>query len=173
LRPDLDALLTGEPGRTAAQAAGRWQSAGLSAELAENMATSGEAHTLLSVVQVAQRLHLDPRRVGEVHYRLADALAIDLLDAGVDVLPRQVRWDAMARAALRDELLAAHADLTAEVLATADPDAAPDGVVSAWIAAHPTVPNRIATITQLADGTPDVARMNVGLSQVRGMLGAT
>ena len=173
LRPDLDTLLTGEPGRTAAEAAGRWQAAGLSAELAENMATAGEAHTLLSVVQVAQRLDLDPRRVGEVHYRLADALAIDLLDAGVDVLPRQVRWDAMARAALRDELLAAHADLTAEVLASADPNAAPDAVVAAWIAADPTVANRIATITQLADGTTDVARMNVGLSQVRGMLGAT
>ena len=173
LRPDLDTLLTGEPGRTASEAASRWQVAGLSAELAENMATAGEAHTLLSVVQVAQRLHLDPRRVGEVHYRLADVLAIDLLDAGVDVLPRQVRWDAMARAALRDELLAAHADLTAEVLASADPEAVPDAVVTAWVAAHPSVPNRIATITQLADGTTDVARMNVGLSQVRGMLGAT
>ncbi len=46
-------------------------------------------------------------------------------------------------------------------------------MVAAWIAAHPTVANRVATITQLADGTTDVARMNVGLSQVRGMLGAT
>jgi glutamate dehydrogenase len=45
--------------------------------------------------------------------------------------------------------------------------------VSDWIAANPAVSHRIATITQLADGTPDVARMNVGLSQVRGMLGAS
>jgi glutamate dehydrogenase len=84
-----------------------------------------------------------------------------------------VRWDAMARAALRDELLAAHADLTAEVLSSADPNAAPEEVVADWVAANPTVANRAATIAQLADGTPDVARMNVGLSQVRGMLGAT
>jgi glutamate dehydrogenase len=79
----------------------------------------------------------------------------------------------MARAALRDELLAAHADLTTEVLASADPSATPDQVVAAWIAADPSVANRVATIAQLADGTPDVARMNVGLSQVRGMLGSS
>ncbi|MGV8909220.1 MAG: NAD-glutamate dehydrogenase [Propionicimonas sp.] len=173
LRPELDRLLIGEPARVSTRLADRWRAAGLPEELADNMATSGQAHTLLSVVQVAHRLGLESHRVAEVHYRLADALAIDLLDAGVDVLPRQVRWDAMARAALRDELLAAHADLTAEVLTAADPTAAPQEVVAAWIAANPTVANRVATIGQLADGTPDVARMNVGLSQVRAMLGAT
>jgi glutamate dehydrogenase len=173
LRSQLGALLTGEPARSAAGTADRWRAAGLSAELADNMATGGQAHTLLSVVQVAHRLRLDPRRVGEVHYRLADALAIDLLNAGVDVLPRQVRWDAMARAALRDELLAAHADLTAAVLSGADPKATPEELVAAWVAADPTVSKRVATIVQLADGTSDVARMNVGLSQVRAMLDAT
>ena len=173
LRPQLGRLLTGAPALTATRTADRWLAAGLPGELAESMATSGQAHTLLSVAQVARRLHIDAGRAGEVHYRLGDALAIDLLDAGVDVLPRQGRWDAMARAALRDELLAAHADLTAEVLASADPDADPKTVVAAWIAADPTVAKRVATIGQLADGTTDVARMNVSLSQVRAMLGST
>jgi glutamate dehydrogenase len=171
LRPQLGRLVTGESARTATRTTDRWLAAGLPAELAETMATAGQAHTLLSVVQVAKRLGLAAQRVAEVHYRLADALGIDLLVAGVDVLPRQVRWDAMARAALRDELLAAHADLTTEVLAGAEPEASPEQVVASWLAADPMVANRVATIAQLADGTPDVARMNVGLSQVRAMLG--
>jgi len=122
-------------------------------------------------VEVAGRLGLAPLRVAEVHYRLAKAVGIDELIAGVDGLSRQVRWDAMARAALRDELLAAHAELTAAVFTGADPDATPEALIAAWLASQPACASRIETIHQLADGPADVARMNVGLAQVRSMLG--
>jgi glutamate dehydrogenase len=171
LRGEFGELLRGRPAVSAERARARWTEAGLPAELVANLATVGQAHTLLSVVEVAQRLDLPSLRVAAVHYRLAEATGIDELVAGVDGLPRQVRWDAMARAALRDELLAAHAELTAEVLAAADPDASADDLVAAWLAADPTRTARVATIHQLTDGSADVARMNVGLSQVRGMLG--
>lgn len=105
-----------------------------------------------------------------MHYQLADELALDLLFDGVDRLPRQVRWDAMARAALRDELLSAHAELTAKVLSAASPDAWSGSVIETWISANPGVSARVAMIRQVCDGTPDVARMNVALSQLRAML---
>ncbi len=170
LRGELGGLLSGASAEAAATAKARWIAAGLPEELAANLGTAGQAHTLLSVVEVGHRLRLPAVRVAAVHYRLAEAAGIDELVAGVDGLPRQVRWDAMARAALRDELLAAHAELTAEVLRRAGADAPPRDVVDAWLASDPTLPNRVATIHQLMDGTADVARMNVGLSQVRGML---
>ena len=109
-------------------------------------------------------------RVAEVHYRLGDALGLDLLFGGVDGLPRQVRWDAMARAALRDELLSAHTELTAKVLASADTHAMAGTVVASWVSTHPSMAARVSTIRQVCDGTPDVAKMNVGLSQLRAML---
>ncbi len=171
LRPSLARLLPSGQAAAAASAAARWRTEGVPEELIENLATAGHAHGLLSVVDVAHRLDVAAERVAEVHYRLAEALGIDLLVAGIDVLPRQVRWDAMARAALRDDLLAVHADLTATVLAAASPDAAPETVVAAWVGSDPALANRVATIRQVADGAPDVARMNVGLSQVRAMLG--
>jgi len=171
LRPELARLLTGEQAEAAQVAQARWEQAGLPGELAVTMATASQAHTLLSVVEVAGRLGLEPLPVAEVHYRLAAAVGLDELVAGVDGLPRQVRWDAMARAALRDELLAAHAELTAEVLAGADPAASPEAAIEAWLASDPTRRSRIETIHRLADGPADVARMNVGLAQVRGMLG--
>jgi glutamate dehydrogenase len=76
----------------------------------------------------------------------------------------------MARAALRDELLSAHAELTAKVLASASPSPRASAVVASWVSANPSVAARVATIRQVCDGAPDVARMNVGLSQLRAML---
>jgi glutamate dehydrogenase len=170
LRPVLASLLAGADAHAQVAHATAWIDSGVGLELAENLSTAGQAHTLLSVVQVAHRLQLPALRVAEVHYRLADALGLDLLFGGVDNLPRQVRWDAMARAALRDELLSAHAELTARVLATASPQARAGAVVASWVSANPAVAGRVATIRQVSDGPADVARMNVGLSQLRAML---
>ncbi len=170
LRPELARLLTGRQAEAARTAEERWRDAGLPDEFAMTMAMASQAHTLLCVVEVAHRLGLPAQRVAEVHYRLSDAVGIDQLVAGVDGLPRQVRWDAMARAALRDELLSAHAELTAEVLGGADPSASAEDVVGAWLASDQSLPNRVATIRQLGDGPADMARMNVGLAQVRSML---
>lgn len=170
LRAQLTGLLPSGQARAAAAAAARWQEAGVPMELIENLASAGQAHSLLSVVNVAHRLGVPPLRVAEVHYRLSEELGIELLFAGIDVLPRQVRWDAMARAALRDELLAAHAELTGAVLAAAGPRADAAQVVADWLAGDPAIARRVSMIRQIADGTPDVARMNVGLSQVRALL---
>jgi glutamate dehydrogenase len=171
LRPELSGLLTGGQAQAARTALARWQEAGLPDDLAVTIATAAQAHTLLSVVEVAHRLGLPPLRVAQVHYRLATVVGIDLLDAGVDGLPRQERWDAMARAALRDELVATHAELTAAVLAGADPEASSEEVVAGWLASEASRGVRAATIRQVADGPADVARMNVGLGQLRSLLG--
>ena len=171
LRPELLGLLSGRTAASSQAAEQRWLEAGLPEELARNLATAGHAHTLLNVVDVAHRLDCDLLRAAQVHYRVAEALGIELLSSGVDVLPRQVRWDAMARAALRDELLTAHTDLTAAVLTHADAEADAATAVQTWLDAHPGVAPRVAMIRQVSDGTPDVARMNVGLSQLRAMLG--
>ena len=173
LRPELLGLLGGRAAAASRTAEQKWLAAGVPDELAVTLATAGHAHTLLSVVEVAHRLVQDPLLAAQVHFQLADALGIELLSSGVDVLPRQVRWDAMARAALRDDLLVAHADLTAAVLAGADPEADAATVVQSWVDAHPGVAGRVAMIRQVADGTPDVARMNVGMSQLRAMLPPT
>jgi glutamate dehydrogenase len=170
LRPMLASLLAGSEAHAAVAEARNWIESGVGLELAENLSTAGQAHTLLSVVEVAHRLGMEPLRVAQVHYQLADELALDLLFDGVDRLPRQVRWDAMARAALRDELLSAHAELTAKVLSAASPDAWSGSVIETWISANPGVSARVAMIRQVCDGTPDVARMNVALSQLRAML---
>ena len=44
-------------------------------------------------------------------------------------LPRDNRWRARARAALRDDLYAIHREITSEVLRLADADTEPEGLV--------------------------------------------
>lgn len=170
LRPQLPDLLTGADREAAHRKAAAWLAAGVPDELARTLGSAGQAHTLLSIVQVAHRLGRDPLAIAQLYFAIADRLGLDLLFGGVDELPRQVRWDAMARAALRDELLAAHADLTEQLAARADPQTPATEMVSDWLAENPQSAARIELIRQVAEGTPDVARMNVGLGQVRSLL---
>ena len=51
-----------------------------------------------------------------MHFALGQRLGLDRLLARIIELPRDDRWQTMARAALRDDLHAVHAQLTAEVL---------------------------------------------------------
>ncbi|PFG16903.1 glutamate dehydrogenase (NAD) [Propionicimonas paludicola] len=170
LRPRLPELLTGADQEAAARKASAWLAAGVPEELARPLGAAGQAHTLLSIVQVGHRLGRDPLEIAELHYAISGALGLDLLFGGVDELPRQVRWDAMARAALRDELLAAHADLTEQLASRVTPGTAAEQALSAWLSETPQASARIAMIRQVAEGTPDVAKMNVGLGQVRSLL---
>ena len=170
VRSQLGRLITPRQ-RTVAEAAyERWAARGAPIDLAAEMATAAHAHFALGAVQTAQRLGLDVIRVAEVHFRLAEELGLDLLAASIDVLPRQVRWDAMARAALRDELLALHGELTADVMSRAGDRADAVGVVADWLAADADRAARAAMVRQACEGTPDLARMSVGLGAVRALM---
>ncbi len=78
----------------------------------------------------------------------------------------------MARAALRDDLHAVHATLTAQVLAATDPSLSAEDRVAAWEHEDEAVVSRAAsTLAEItADETGDLARMSVGLGVVRTML---
>ena len=85
-------------------------------------------------------------------------------------LPRDDRWQTMARASLRDDLHAVHALLTAQVLASTDEGSARGGQgVGVGGAATPSWVSRakstLGDITSEHD--TDLARMSVGLRVVR------
>jgi len=172
VRPALLDLVTSRQRQAADAAIAGWCERGAPPELAGHLATAALAHWVLPVVDIAQRLGRDPHDVARVHFRLAELLTLDRLVSSIDVLPRQVRWDAMARAVLRDELLATHGDLTAEALLGASGEATPEQVVAGWVAANPAGLARAATLAEIVDGPPDLARMSVGLGVVRGLLRA-
>ena len=131
---------------------------GVPEELAVRVAVCPPAYMILSVVETAARDDRDPMQVAKTHFEVAERLGLPLLVARILALPREDRWQTMARAALRDDLHAVHAQLTAHELA-GHPPAAKD------------VTQAVATLKEIcSDDAADLARLSVGLRVVRTLL---
>ena len=85
---------------------------GVPQELAERVAAMVPAYSTFDMVDIAAVTGRPVNEVAEVYFDLADRLQLARLRERVIRLPRDNRWNAMARAALRDDLYAAHASLT-------------------------------------------------------------
>jgi glutamate dehydrogenase len=107
-----------------------------------------------------------------VHLALGERLGLSTLVARILSLPREDRWQTMARAALRDDLHAVHAQLTAQVLSETDPETPAPARVADWEKQDEVVVTRaVGTLTEIcADEQADLARLSVGLRVVRTLL---
>jgi glutamate dehydrogenase len=139
----------------------------------EDLATRGSvlqpAYAVLSVVETAKRDGLDPVEVARVHFTLGERLGLSALVARILALPREDRWQTMARAALRDELHTVHAQLTAHVLATTEAGQPAPVRIADWEEEDEVVVSRaVSTLDEIcSDERADLARLSVGLRVVR------
>ncbi|HEY2268358.1 MAG TPA: hypothetical protein VGI96_37475, partial [Streptosporangiaceae bacterium] len=103
-------------------------------EAAERVAAMVPAYSAFDIVQVASSAGRGIEETAEVYFDLADRLQITRLRDRITALPRDDRWSTMARAALRDDLYAAHALLAADVLGASGPDgsATPEERLVSW-----------------------------------------
>jgi len=145
---------------------------GVSEELATRVAVLNPAYTLLGIVEIASREGLDPAEVARLHFALGERLGLSTLTQRILALPRDDRWQTMARGALRDDLYAVHIQLTGQVLRSTSPDDTAPARIAAWEDDDSVVVSRaVATLEEIcADDSADLARMSVGLRVVRGLL---
>jgi len=145
---------------------------GVPEDLAVKVAVLPPAYTLLNVVETAHRDGLDPVEVARLHFALGERLGLPALVSRILALPRNDRWQTMARAALRDDLHAVHAQLTAQVLATSDADQPMPVRIADWEEKDTVVVSRaVGTLDEIcADEHADLARLSVGLRVVRTLL---
>jgi glutamate dehydrogenase len=145
---------------------------GVPEELAARIAVLPPAYAVLGVVETARRDDLDPLEVARVHFALGERLGLPALIASILALPREDRWQTMARAALRDDLHGVHAQLTAQVLAETDADQPAPGRVADWEEQDEVVVSRAAgTLAEIcSEDKPDLARLSVSLRVVRSLL---
>ncbi len=134
-------------------------------ELGTAVAALPAAYAALSIVQTAARDGLDPLQVADVHFTLGQRLGLDRLLTRIIELPRDDRWQTMARAALRDDLHAVHAQLTAEVLASAGGVGSQrQGAGRARGRRRPRARrSRSRSLRSICGGRADLARVSVGL----------
>jgi glutamate dehydrogenase len=146
---------------------------GVPDDLATRVAVLDPAYSLLGVVDNALRAGLEPAEVARVHFALGERLGLPMLVRRIFALPREDRWQTMARAALRDDLYAVHSQLTAQVLEETSPDQPAAARIASWEETEQLAVSRsTATLEEICrDETADLARMSVGLRVVRTLLG--
>jgi glutamate dehydrogenase len=151
---------------------GRLTSQGVPEELATDVALLAPAYNLLGIVDTAARDDLDPVAVARVHFTLGERLGLPRLVDRIFALPREDRWQTMARAALRDDLYGVHQQLTAQVIAATPGDASAPQRVADWEDDSEQVARSAGTLDEICrDDHADLARLSVGLRVVRSLLG--
>jgi glutamate dehydrogenase len=90
-------------------------------------------------------------------------------------LPRANRWQALSRAALRDDLNSLHRELTQQVLESAPEGAAGDTAFSAWRSRNTSAVERTLGILDdiRASRTYDTTTLPVALREVRNLISGT
>ncbi|MFF3910890.1 NAD-glutamate dehydrogenase [Streptomyces sp. NPDC001848] len=146
--------------------------AGVPDELATRVAGFSSAFPALDIVSVADRMGKDPMDVAEVYYDLADRLRITQLMDRIIELPRADRWQSMARAAIREDLYAAHAALTAEVLAAGNGTSTPEQRFKAWQEKNaPILARARTTLDEISNSDSfDLANLSVAMRTMRTLL---
>ncbi len=137
--------------------------------LAAAVAALPAAYAALTVVQTSVADGLDPLKVTDVHFTLGQRLGLDRLLTRIAELPRDDRWQTMARAALRDDLHAVHAQLTAQVMAGGASDRSAKDLVTGWEKVTPASADSVKLLRSICAGHADLARVSVGLRIVRSL----
>ncbi len=171
---EIPRLLVGAEAELFVSRRDRLTGAGVPERIATAVAALPPAYAALEIVEIAKRDDIDPLDVARVHAVLAERLGLTALLARIVALPRDDRWQTMARATLRDDMHAVHAALTARVLASTDEAASAEQRVATWEQAEqPVVGRAVETLAEITDDdNADLARLSVGLRVVRTMLTA-
>ncbi|MEU3534472.1 MULTISPECIES: NAD-glutamate dehydrogenase [Streptomyces] len=146
--------------------------AGVPDELAARVAGFSSAFPALDIVSVADRMGKEPLDVAEVYYDLADRLGITQLMDRIIELPRNDRWQSMARASIREDLYAAHAALTADVLAVGNGTASPEQRFADWEQKNAPILGRARTTLEEIRSSDafDLANLSVAMRTMRTLL---
>jgi glutamate dehydrogenase len=168
----LPKLLRGDDLAWYEQVRGELTDAGVPQELAVKVAGFSSAFPALDIVDVARRAGREPLEVADVYFDLADRLGITKLLDRIIQLPRDDRWQSMARAAIREDLFAAHAALTADVLGAGSVGATPEERYKAWEERNAGLVNRARTTLEEIQGSEefDLANLSVAMRTFRTLL---
>ncbi|HYB14950.1 MAG TPA: NAD-glutamate dehydrogenase [Streptosporangiaceae bacterium] len=150
---------------------------GVPADLAERVAAMVPTYSAFDIVQVAAATGQPIEETADVYFDLADRLQITRLRDRITALPREDRWSTMARAALRDDLYAAHASLTQDVLGVSGSGLprTPEERLAAWASGNEAA---VAMATQMLGEIWESERftfttLSVALRAVRTLVAAS
>jgi glutamate dehydrogenase len=143
-------------------------SRGVPEGLADRIAAMVPAYSAFDIVDIARGTGRPVEETAEVYFDLADRLQIARLRDMITALPRDDRWNTMARGAIRDDLYAAHGALARDVL-TVTSSGTPEERLAAWVARNDLAVRRATqTLTEIWESNAfTVATLSVAVRAVR------
>ena len=142
---------------------------GVPEELALAVASGNELLSALDVVEVASSAGISVEEAASVYFALGESLELHWLRDQVAGLPRDNRWQALSRAALRDDLYAQLSALTLDTLRLDAGEATSAERVEAWLEQNRIPVARCRQILgDLAGaGQTDFTMLSVAMGEIR------
>jgi glutamate dehydrogenase len=173
LGPRVGTLLRGDEKKRLERKATEFRKAGVPEDLALHAASLLDWYSLLDIVDIAADAGREPDAVAPLYYLVSERFGIDTMLGKVTRLPRDDRWDALARGALRDDLYSVLESLTRAVIEVGGgPEAQPAEQWKAWEDANAAAVTRsttaLAAIRRLDN--PNIAALSVALRTLRSVV---
>ncbi len=175
LSPAVPGYLRGEEKRRLERRIAEFEKGGVPSDLATQAASLLDSYSLLDIVDIATDTGRAPADVAGLYYHVSERFGIDTMLSKVTRLPRDDRWDALARGALRDDLYSVLESLSRSVLeanAAAPVETTPAELFEVWSEANKESIQRsktsLAGIRRLEN--PNIAALSVALRSLRSVI---
>jgi glutamate dehydrogenase len=168
----LPGVLEGEDARTFERRLNELGQAGVPAELARRVASMPAVLSVFDIVDDAAATDRSQDEVMTTYFALGSRLGLDWLRDRILELPRADRWQALARAALRDDLYRLHRSLTRDVLRANGATGDGERTIKAWRESNRTALERALSVLEdvKAAGSYDTVTLPVALRELRGLV---
>jgi glutamate dehydrogenase len=172
LRSQIPGMLAGSERDRLARRQSELVALGAPDELAMDAALLLDAFSLLDIVEISNETKTPAEQVAVLYFALSEHFQVDAMLGLITRLPRDDRWESLARASLRSDLYAALESLTTSVLTSTDADASPVDRIAAWERSHAEALVRVrATVGEVSHlEQSGIAALSVALRGLRGVV---
>ena len=170
LIPSIPDLLQGGERDRMERRANELAETGLPEDLAVRTSVLLDVFGLLDIADIAAELGEEAASVAALYFVVSERMSVDALLLRITALPRNDRWQAMARMSLRDDLYAAHKALTRGVAAETQATDPPEERLGKWEEQHVDSVGRLVDMLQEISTTTEgegLAPLSVGLRVLR------
>ena len=175
LTPQMPQWLRGDDQVIVAKEADEFASHGVPHDLAYAVASGLYQYSLLDVIDISDIVDRGPDEVADTYFALMNYLGTDGLLTAVSGLPRDDRWHALARLAIRDDIYGSLRALCFDVLASGEPEENGPDKIAEWEHSNGSRVQRARrTLAEIyAHDARDLATLSVAARQIRSMTRTT
>ena len=175
LTPGMPGWLRGDDRAIVARVSGELAVHGVPEDLAHSVASCLYRFSLLDIIDIADIVDREPAEVADAYFALMDFLGTDGLLSAVSSLPRDDRWHALARLAIRDDIYGSLRALCIDVLGAGEPGETGEEKIAEWQHSNGSRISRARrTLNEIYQhDARDLATLSVAARQIRSMTPTT